>query len=646
MRRGRFATVLAASLVLAALQVGLGAPPGVAGSAPSMVQSAGATESQAAKALTATFPAATTQGNLLVLSASVYTGTTNTITSVTDQAGNTWRRIGRYAVSGHNSDGEMWYAADAKPISTVTVHTTSPAVVAADVQEYQGVAAGDPLDGSKGAAGNGTAAASGAATGSQVGDLVVGFVAGHASTQPMTVTAAGFTAQPQRTSKANGIASVVAASTVADSASTPGITGTFGSRMYWSAGVAMFKPATIDFSMSVGPGSLAVTAGFSASTTISTAVTSGTTQPVTLTASGLPVGTTASFSPASVSAGDSATLTIVTSDSTPPGPVTVRVTGTGTAATATTDVTLTVSSPTTIRAAFYYPWFPQNWGDLSAPRTNYLPTNGFYSSDDLTVLRRQVADMQYGGITLGLASWWGQGSTADQHMPALMAAATGTGFQWAPYYEPEGTSDPTPQQIADDLHYLWTSYHPSADSPLAALPGKGMVVFVYNTDDPTTAKGCDTVDRWNQARQLLQQEYGQSAYIDLKVFPGYRTCTGTPSIDGWHQYGPASALQDFTTAPGDGSMSISPGYWKRDTVYGTAPFLARDRARWQSDIATMNASTARWQLVTTYNEWGEGTAIEGSSGCRAPAPDGTYCNWSGDGTHSDFITDLHAAPPS
>jgi hypothetical protein len=368
---------------------------------------------------------------------------------------------------------------------------------------------------------------------------------------------------------------------------------------------------------------------------------------VTLSASGLPAGTTASFSPATVNAGDSSTLTIHTSVSTPPGPVTITVTGTGTSATATSAVSLSVSSPATIRAAFYYPWYPQTWGtDATAPHTNYLPVNGFYSSGDLAVVSRHVADMQYGDITLGLASWWGPGSTTDKNMPTLMQAAAGTGFQWAPYYEAEGTSDPAPQQIADDLHYLWASYHTDADSPLASLPGKGMVVFVYNTDDPTTTKGCDTVDRWNQARQLLQSEYGQSAYIDLKVFPGYRTCTGTPMIDGWHQYGPASDLQNFSTAPGDGSMSISAGYWKRDTAYGTAPFLARDRARWQSDITTMNASGARWQLVTTYNEWSEGTAIEGSTGCRVTAPAGTYCDWSGDGTHSDFMTDLHAAPPS
>ena len=40
----------------------------------------------------------------------------------------------------------------------------------------------------------------------------------------------------------------------------------------------------------------------------------------------------------------------------------------------------------------------------------------------------------------------------------------------------------------------------------------------------------------------------------------------------------------------------------------------------------MNASRAKWQLITTYNEWGKGTAIESCSGCRVTPPQDTYCD--------------------
>jgi hypothetical protein len=614
---------------------------------PQLVQSTGATEKAATKSLTAKFPAATAAGDLLVLSASVYTGITNRISSVTDSAGRSWTRIGAYAVPGHNSDGEMWYSANAASVTKVTVRTTSSAVVALSVQEFSGVAAASPLDVATGTSASSNSPSSGTVTPTAAGDLAVGFIAGHASKQVITVTAAGYTSQPQRTSAASRVASVVTGYRTLSTVEAQVFTGSLSTAMYWAAGIAMFKPATAppnDFSISAAPGTATVIAGHSAEFKVSTDVTSGLSQPVTLSVAGLPDGASASFTSSTINAGDTATLTVSPSVSTAGGTTPLTVVGTGTSATQSTSVSLTINAPSVIRSAFYYPWFPDAWTQQGlSPFTNYVPTRGYYSTDAATV-GSQIADMQYAGITLGIASWFGPASTTDKHWPAMMQAARGTGFAWAPYYEQEGRSDPAPQQIADDLHYLRTTYG-GPGSALAILPGKGMVVFVYNADDLTNAKGCDTVDRWNQARQLLQQEYGETIYIDLKVFPQYATCAGNSTINGWHQYGPASAQQNFSAAPGDGSISISPGYWKAGTAYGTAPFLARDRTRWQGNIAAMNASGAKWQLITTYNEWGEGTAIESSSGCQGTVADGTYCDWSGGGTVSDFAADLHDAPP-
>ena len=99
---------------------------------------------------------------------------------------------------------------------------------------------------------------------------------------------------------------------------------------------------TNDFSVSVSPTSGSVTAGSSATTTVATATTAGSAQTVALTASGLPSGATASFSPASVTSGSSSTLTIATTAATPSGSYPVTVTGTG-SATHTATYTLTVT---------------------------------------------------------------------------------------------------------------------------------------------------------------------------------------------------------------------------------------------------------------------------------------------------------------
>lgn len=108
--------------------------------------------------------------------------------------------------------------------------------------------------------------------------------------------------------------------------------------------VTLTGSATNDFSISASPAAGSVAPGGSATSTISTAVTSGSAQTITLAAGGLPSGASASFSPASVSAGGSSTMTITTASSTPTGSYPVTVTGTGTSATHTTTFTLTVGS--------------------------------------------------------------------------------------------------------------------------------------------------------------------------------------------------------------------------------------------------------------------------------------------------------------
>ncbi|MEQ4300056.1 proprotein convertase P-domain-containing protein [Plantactinospora sp. B6F1] len=104
-------------------------------------------------------------------------------------------------------------------------------------------------------------------------------------------------------------------------------------------------PAEHDFSVSVSPAAGSTPPGGSLTATVNTTVTAGDPQPVTLTASGLPAGATASFAPASITSGGSSTLTINVAGSTPPGSYSVTVTGTGTEATRAATYALTVQGP-------------------------------------------------------------------------------------------------------------------------------------------------------------------------------------------------------------------------------------------------------------------------------------------------------------
>src|SRR5947209_5569174 len=101
---------------------------------------------------------------------------------------------------------------------------------------------------------------------------------------------------------------------------------------------------SFDFSLSNG-GNKTVVQGQSVSNAITATLVSGTAQSVSFSASGLPTGATASFSPASCSPTCSSTVTLTTSASTPTGSSTITVTGAAGSLSHTTTFTLTVNAP-------------------------------------------------------------------------------------------------------------------------------------------------------------------------------------------------------------------------------------------------------------------------------------------------------------
>jgi len=259
-----------------------------------------------------------------------------------------------------------------------------------------------------------------------------------------------------------------------------------------------------------------------------------------------------------------------------------------------------------VRAIFYYPWFPEAWDQEQLnPYAHYVPARGLYDSSTEQVVRDHVAAIRYAGLDAGISSWWGPGTPTDRRFGLLLDVGAQEGLAWAPYYEAESLGDPSSQKIAEDLAYLENRY---GQSPaLARLDGR-MLVFVYGT----RRDGCATADRWRQAA-------GPNVFIVLKVFDGYRDCSAQP--DAWHQYAPARAYDQQLPY----AVTVSPGYWKASEA---APRLPRDLDRWRADVRRMVGSGAQFQLVSTFNEWGEGTAVE-------PAPD--WASASGNGSFLDVL---------
>ena len=119
-------------------------------------------------------------------------------------------------------------------------------------------------------------------------------------------------------------------------------------------------PPNFNFSLT-NSGSKTITQGQSTANTISTTLSSGTTQSVSFSASGLPTGATASFSPTPCNPTCTTTLTIKTINSTPSGNYTINVNGNGGGLIRTTNFRLTVN--TIITNSCSWDFFPRDIPD-------------------------------------------------------------------------------------------------------------------------------------------------------------------------------------------------------------------------------------------------------------------------------------------
>jgi len=252
------------------------------------------------------------------------------------------------------------------------------------------------------------------------------------------------------------------------------------------------------------------------------------------------------------------------------------------------------TAPGPIRAAFYDSGYPTDWTRLG---THYSPSAGFYGGGP-AVVRRQIGAMRRAGIVAGIADWQGPGSGGDRRVPALLAAARGTGFRWALRISAGGVGGSG--RIRSDLALITRRY---GASPAYLRWRERPVVFVAGS-----GKDCAGAARWVSAD-------APRAALMLTAFPGAPRCTRQPA--GWYEDDPgrpeAGALP--------WSFTISPG---RFPAARATPALARNLGQWRKDVRDMVASGADFQLVDSFNDWGAGTAVESAREWTSPSGLGAY----------------------
>jgi hypothetical protein len=270
---------------------------------------------------------------------------------------------------------------------------------------------------------------------------------------------------------------------------------------------------------------------------------------------------------------------------------------------------LAPASGAVMRGAFYYPWYPETW-TVNGSHVSYHPQLGYYKSSDASVVDRHIQLLNYANVDVAIASWFGPGSHSESTRIPLLLGRTVPPVKWSLYYECEGNPthgsscqsggpNPSVAAIKNDLAYA-SAY---ASSPSFMRVNGKPLIFVWSAGDAA----CEVASRWKQA--------APNWYVVLKLSSGYKDCPVQP--DGWHQYAPSSATQRHAGY----SFSISPGFQRAD---GTGNVLPRDVNRFQQGVKDMVASGEPWQLVTTFNEWGEGTAVEPAEEWKSPSGYGQY----------------------
>jgi len=352
------------------------------------------------------------------------------------------------------------------------------------------------------------------------------------------------------------------------------ITGTSGSLQH-SANVTL---VVTDFSFSVTPGSETVVAGSAASYTATIGALNGFTGTVTLGASGLPTGATASFSPGSVSGSGSPAVSISTSSSTPAGSSTVTITGTSGSLQHSANVTLVVNS-----ASGTGPW-----------------PNGYSYAGTITVSHLQVANTNQTNFAVLVSGTY----------PALATTANGGQVTNANGYDILFTSDAAGMQ---PLPFERAIYSPTT----------GQVVFWVQL--PTLSSTANTV---------FYVFYGNAS---VTTDPSNKTGTWDSNYAGvWHMDNDAAntIVSDSSSQGNNGTAAANTNTKTTAGVVGnalsfngstdqvTTPVVSGGTFTWEAWVNSSVLTSGRYQSILT---------LAGSSYMLMDLDGGADSLWSTDG---------------
>ena len=286
--------------------------------------------------------------------------------------------------------------------------------------------------------------------------------------------------------------------------------------------------------------------------------------------------------------------------------------------------------------AFYYGWYgnPEasqrwyHWNNVDPSRkhideSTHYPALGAYDSHDPKVIETHFREAKQAGLTGFIVSWWAKADFHDQGIPLMLAAAGKYGMKITVYYETVPPRDkPTVEGAVDDLTYLVEKY---GSHPAWLKVQNKPAIFVYGR-----AIGQLKLDGWANVISAFNAKNPHGA-----VFIGDQISPRAAAIfDGIHTYNPTGSTKgkspdeirswakttfpEWVKTAGPeriACITIIPGYDDSVQPSRQPPRPVTDRhngetyrVMWHEAIA----ANPDWILVTSWNEWHEGSEIEPS----------------------------------
>ncbi len=291
--------------------------------------------------------------------------------------------------------------------------------------------------------------------------------------------------------------------------------------------------------------------------------------------------------------------------------------------------------------AFYYPWYGGrqangrylHWDTVdpqkkAISRSTHYPLLGAYDSLDPQVIAQHCTWAREAGLDGLIASWWGRGGREDAVLTPLLAACENAGLHATIYYETvprDASGIPSATAAADDILYLLNQY---GSHPAWLKARSKPVVFIY-------ARAIDELGRmgWLDVITRIQRHYPPGAALigdDLSrqaagIFDGIHTYNTAgmlrgkraPALEAWAGEKFPEWVQLADRAGKISALTLIPGY--DDTqLPDRTPGLCVERydgdlyrVQWEQALA----ARPDWILITSFNEWHEGSEIEPSLEC-------------------------------